>query len=118
MCPQSKLTMDALVSDAVVGNFEQLDADSVKIFRSTFGKQAVLADIFGDYADPLDIIIGEDYNDAIAIGHPVAYSGGLKATLTIFGRKLHGSGASLQSIPTLLVFWEPQYRNSWQNFGI
>ena len=79
------------MSDAVVGSFEQLDTESVRIFRSHFGKEAVLADISGDNADPLDIIIGEDYYDAIVIGQPVTLTEDLKATLTIFGWMLHGN---------------------------
>ena len=89
VCPNT-LTMDVLVSDAVVGSFEQVDAESVRIFRSHFGKDAVLADVLGDSANPLDMIVGEDYYDAVVIGHPVVISGGLKATLTIFGWMLHG----------------------------
>jgi len=87
------LTLDVLVSDAVIGTFEQLDAESAKIFRSHFGEAAVLADIPGNSTDPLDIIIGEDYYDQIVNGRPVLISGGLKATLTIFGWMLHGNGS-------------------------
>ena len=90
MC-SATLTLDVLVSDAVIGTFEQLDAESVKIFRSHFGEAAVLADVPGNSTDPLDIIIGEDYYDQIVNGRPVPISGGLKATLTIFGWMLHGN---------------------------
>ena len=47
-----KLASDVLVSDAVIGSFEQLDAESVRIFRSYFGEEAVLVDIPGASADP------------------------------------------------------------------
>ena len=96
MCSM-RLSLDVLVSDAVVGSFEKLDTESVRIFHSHFGEAAVLADIPGDNADPLDIIIGEDYYDQIVVGRPVVITGGLKATLTIFGWMLHGNGTGSQS---------------------
>jgi len=63
------------------------------IIEEEFTVIRVIADIPGDNADPLNIIIGEGYYNRIIVGRPVAISGGLKAKLTIFGWMLHGSGS-------------------------
>ena len=98
------LTLEVLVTDAVVGSFEQIDTATVNTFHNYFGKDAVLADIPGEDLDPLDIIIGEDYYDAVVLGRPVDISGGLKATPTIFGWMLHGGQVTSVCANTAYVF--------------
>ena len=98
------LTLEVLVTDAVVGSFEQIDTASVNAFHNHLGKDAVLADIPGDELDPLDIIIGEDYYDAVVLARPVDIPAGFKATPTIFGWMLHGGQVMSVCANTAYVF--------------
>lgn len=102
-CSKS-LTFNVLVTDAVMGSFEQVNQEAVAVFRSHFGGEAILADIPGDSADPLDLIIGEDIYDQVVLGHPVKLAGDMKATLTIFGWMLHGGQVSSTHVSTAYVF--------------